>query len=144
WQGSSLGAPRTGVREMFQGFWAEQGTREGGLGVVFRGPSSKTWGGGGGLAIEGLASIAKIIMRDALNKQLKVAGDEVQAKFEESVVVAGVDGKELTQAEKYSFAARGNYNDAQRATYDIVTNYRSLPVAYVYTSALETKGEEED
>lgn len=144
WQVSSLESPRTVLRKLSQGFWPETVTKDGRLSLVLRAPSSKTWDDVGALAIEGLTSIANIIMRDALNKQLKVAGDEVQAKFEESVVVSGVDGKELTQQEKYSFAARGNYNDAQRATYDIITNYRSLPVAYVYTSALETKGEEED
>ena len=41
-------------------------------------------------------------MRDALNRQLKVAGDDPQAQFKETVTMAGMDGKELTQDEKYS------------------------------------------
>jgi len=144
WGISALENPRSVLRKLSQGFWPEVTNKNGQLGLLLRAPSSKTWDEVGALAIEGLTSIANIIMRDALNRQLKVAGDDPQAQFKETVTVAGVDGKELTQDEKYSFASRGNYNDAQRAVYDIITNYRSLPVAYVYTSALETKGEEED
>jgi hypothetical protein len=144
WGVSAIENPRSVLRKLSQGFWPETVTRNGTLGLVLRAPSSKTWDDIGALAIEGLTSIANIIMRDALNRQLKVAGDDPQAQFTEKVYVAGLDGKELSQDEKYSFASRGNYNDSQRAVYDIVTNYRSLPVAYVYTSALETRGEEED
>ena len=144
WGVSAIENPRSVLRKLSQGFWPEVTNKAGQLGLVLRAPSSKTWDEVGALAIEGLTSIANVIMRDALNRQLKVAGDEAQAQFTEKITVAGMDGKELTQEEKYSFAARGNYNDAQRAVYDILTNYRSLPVMYVYTSALETKGEEED
>src|SRR5882724_7769754 len=142
WSVSAIENPRSVLRKLSQGFWPEVTNKNGQLGLVLRAPSSKTWDEIGALAVEGLTSIANIIMRDALNRQLKVAGDDPQAQFSESVQVAGLDGKELTQQEKYSFASRGNYNDAQRATYDIITNYRSLPVMYVYTSALESRGEE--
>lgn len=144
WSVSAIENPRSVLRKLSQGFWPEVTNKNGQLGLVLRAPSSKTWDDVGALAIEGLTSIANIIMRDALNNQRKVAGDDPQAQFSEKVTVAGVDGKELTQEEKYSFASRGNYNDAQRSVYDIITNYRSLPVMYVYTSALETRGEEED
>lgn len=144
WNVSAIESPRSVLRKLSQGFWPKAVDRNGKPALVLEAPTTDTWNKVGCIAVEGLSSIANVIMRDALNKQLKVAGDDPQAQFSEKVTTVGVDGKELTQDEKYSFASRGNYNDAQRAVYDIVTNFRSLPVKYVYITALESKAEEED
>lgn len=144
WNVSAIESPRSVLRKLSQGFWPKVVETGSDRRLVLQAPSADTWKKVGCIAVEGLTSIANVIMRDALNKQLKVAGDDPQAQFSEKVTTVGIDGKELTQDEKYSFASRGNYNDAQRAVYDIVTNFRSLPVKYVYITALEAKGEEED
>ena len=143
WSVSAIENPRSVLRKLSQGYWPKPVETNGKTRLVLEVDSKTLREQIGVVALEGLTSTANVIMRDALNKQLKVAGDEVQAKFEENVQLI-VDGKEMTQAEKYSFAARGNYNDAQRAVYDICTNYRSLSVPIVYFTALESRGEEED
>lgn len=148
WGISALENPRSIMRKLSQGYWPEVITVSGVTKLVLKPPSVATWQRIGAIAHEGLTSTANIIMRDALNKQLVVSGDQRGEKgaiqFQETVNVQDEKGAQSTSTEKYSFATQGNYNDAQRAVYDFCTNYRSLPVPYVYFSALEARGEEED
>jgi hypothetical protein len=146
WGISSLENPRSVLRKVSQGFWPRL------IGIppklVLAQDMKELVDKIAVEALEGLTSVSNIIMRDALNKQLIVAGDQRGEKgaiqFDEKIQVAGLDGKELTQTEKYSFATQGNYNDAQRAAFDFCTNLRSLPIPLVYLTALEARGEEED
>jgi hypothetical protein len=146
WGVSSLENPRSVLRKLSQGYWPKAtGTPPK---LVLGQDMAELRTKIGVIGLEGLTSVANIIMRDALNKQLVVSGDQRGEKgaiqFEEKVNVLDAMGKELTSTEKYSFATQGNYNDAQRATFDFCTNLRSLPVPIVYLTALEARGEEED
>jgi len=145
WGVSTLENPRTVLRKLSQGFWPKPLNGKLVLAEDKRHLADKI----GVFALEGLTSVANVIMRDALNKQMVVAGDQKGERgaisFDEKVqTINPIDGKELTVTEKYSFATQGNYNDAQRATYDFCTNLRSLPIPIVYLTALEARGEEED
>lgn len=145
WGVSAIENPRSIMRNLSRGFWPKIVEQNGQHKLVLVPPTAETWKKIGCIAHEGLTSTANIIMRDALNKQMIVAGDSRGAiSFQEDVNVAGLNGTDLKVSEKYSFATQGNYNDAQRAVYDFVTNYRSLPCPYVYITALEARGEEED
>jgi hypothetical protein len=147
WQISAIDNPRSIMRKLSQGYWPEAVRVGDQMKLVLQPPTAATWERIGCVAHEGLTSTANIIMRDALNKQMIVAGDQKgekgAIKFEEKVNVAdGVGSREII--EKYSFATPGNYNDAQRAVYDFATNYRSLPCPLVYFTALEARGEEDE
>lgn len=149
WGVSTLENPRTVLRKLSQGFWPKPSKQpDGSLKLVLAEDKRYLADRIGVFALEGLTSVANVIMRDALNKQMVVAGDQKGERgaisFEEKVQTLDAMGKELTLTEKYSFATQGNYNDAQRATYDFCTNLRSLPIPLVYLSALEARGEEED
>lgn len=148
WSISAIENPRSIMRKLSQGYWPEVVEVAGQRKLVLRPPTADTWRTFGCLGHEGLTSTANIIMRDALNRQLVVAGDQRGEKgaiqFDEKVTTLNAAGKEETMIEKYSFATQGNYNDAQRAVYDFTTNYRSLPCPIVYFTALEARGEEED
>jgi hypothetical protein len=149
WGISSLENPRSVMRKLSQGFWPKVTTApDGTQRLVLAPPTAETWKRVGLRVHEGLTSTANVIMRDALNRQLVVSGDQRGEKgaiqFDEKVQTLDAMGKETTSTEKYSFATQGNYNDAQRAVYDFATNYRSLPCPYVYLTALEARGEEED
>jgi hypothetical protein len=144
WGVSTLENPRTVLRKLSQGYWPKPLNGKLILAEDKKYLADKI----GVFALEGLTSVANVIMRDALNKQMVVAGDQRGERgaisFEEKVQSIDALGKELTLTEKYSFATQGNYNDAQRATYDFCTNLRSLPIPIVYLTALEARGEEED
>jgi|GEM_PF-3130117 len=148
WGISAIENPRSVMRKLSQGFWPKivesNGTRK----LVLTPPDASTWKRVGCRVHEGLTSTANIIMRDALNKQMVVAGDQKGERgaisFQEEVTITDAKGLESKGVEKYSFATPGNYNDAQRAVYDFACNYRSLPCPYVYITALEARGEEED
>lgn len=148
WGISAIENPRSVMRKLSQGFWPKVVEMQGVKKLVLAPPTAETWKRVGCRVHEGLTSTANIIMRDALNKQLVVAGDQRGERgaisFQEEVQTLDSMGKELKSVEKYSFATQGNYNDAQRAVYDFTTNYRSLPCPYVYLPALEARGEEED
>lgn len=148
WGVSAIENPRSIMRKLSQGFWPKVTEAGGVKKLVLAPPTPETWKKVGCRVHEGLTSTANIIMRDALNKQLVVAGDQRGERgaisFQEDVTTLDAMGKELKSVEKYSFATQGNYNDAQRAVYDFTTNYRSLPCPYVYLTALEARGEEED
>jgi hypothetical protein len=147
WGVSSLENPRSILRKLSQGYWPYPATVNGATKLVLADDRDSMRSNIGVLALEGLTSVANVIMRDALNKQMIVAGDQRgekgAIKFDEKIETL-VNGKPLTVEERYSFATQGNYNDAQRAVYDFVSNLRSLPIPYVYLSALEARGEEED
>lgn len=148
WGISSIENPRTVMRKLSQGFWPKIVELGGQRKLVLTAPDVTTWARIGCRVHEGLTSTANIIMRDALNKQMVVAGDQRGERgainFQEEVTLLDALGKEAKGVEKYSFATQGNYNDAQRAVYDFACNYRSLPCPYVYITALEARGEEED
>lgn len=148
WGVSAIENPRSVMRKLSQGFWPKVTEVGGAKRLILAPPMPETWKKVGCRIHEGLTSTANIIMRDALNKQLVVAGDQRGERgaisFQEEVQTLDAMGKELKSIEKYSFATQGNYNDAQRAVYDFTTNYRSLPCPYVYLTALEARGEEED
>lgn len=148
WSVSAIENPRSIMRKLSQGYWPEVVTLNGQHKIVLRPSTPETWKRIGCIAHEGLTSTANVIMRDALNKQMVVAGDQRGERgaisFDEKVNVIDSSGREAVSVEKYSFATQGNYNDAQRAVYDFTTNYRSLPCPLVYFTALEARGEEED
>lgn len=145
WGISSVEKPRSVMRKLSQGFWPQIIETNGQRKLVLAPPTAETWKRVGCRVHEGLTSTANIIMRDALNNQLAVAGDSKGAiSFQEDVNLIDAKGIESKGVEKYSFATQGNYNDAQRAVYDFACNYRSLPCPYVYITALEARGEEED
>lgn len=148
WGVSSLENPRSVLRKLSQGFWPKPSTTNGVTKLVLANDMAELKAKIGVIGLEGLTSVSNIIMRDALNKQLVVSGDQRGEKgaiqFDETITTLDAAGKELTSKEKYSFATQGNYNDAQRATFDFCTNLRSLPIPLVYLTALEARGEEED
>ena len=149
WNVSAIENPRSVLRKLSQGYWPKVVTAPGKPAhLVLQDDVQTVRDRIGVMAFEGLTSVANIIMRDALNKQLIVAGDQAGSKgpvqFDETVTLASLGGTETQTKEKYSFATPGNYNDAQRAVYDFCTNTRSLPCPLVYWSALEARGEEED
>lgn len=143
WGISAIENPRSIMRKLSQGYWPKIVETAGQRKLVLTPPDASTWKRVGCRAHEGLTSTANIIMRDALNKQMVVAGDQKGERgaisFDEKVNVG-----DQVVTEKYSFATQGNYMDAQKATYDFACNYRSLPCPYVYMTALEARGEEED
>lgn len=147
WGVSALENPRSVLRKLSQGYWPKKTVVGTETKLILSLDRAETQSKIGVVALEGLTSIANIIMRDALNKQLVVSGDQKGEKgaitFTEKVDIVEL-GKPLTKEEKYSFPTQGNYNDAQKGTYDFVTNLKSLPVPIVYVTALETRGEEED
>ncbi len=148
WSISAIENPRSIMRKLSQGYWPEIAEQNGTRKLVLRPSTPDTWKRVGCIGHEGLTSTANIIMRDALNKQMVVAGDQRGERgaisFSEDVTTIDDKGVQSKATEKYSFATQGNYNDAQRATYDFCTNYRSLPCPIIYMTALEARGEEED
>jgi|SRR5579872_165640 len=148
WNVSALENPRSVLRKLSQGYWPKIAMTGGKAHLVLVEDTAALRDHIGVMAFEGLTSVANIIMRDALNKQMVVAGDQAGSKgaiqFDESVTLAALGGAETVTKEKYSFATPGNYNDAQRAVFDFCNNSRSLPCPLVYWTALESRGEEED
>ena len=148
WSVSSIENPRSIMRKLSQGFWPEVATINGVQKLVMRPATPETWKRIGCIGHEGLTSTANVIFRDALNKQMVVAGDQRGEKgaimFDEKITTIDAAGATKETIEKYSFATQGNYNDAQRAVFDFASNYRSLPCPIVYLTALEARGEEED
>jgi hypothetical protein len=148
WGISAIENPRSIMRKLSQGYWPKIVESAGQRKLVLTPPDADTWKRIGCIGHEGLTSTANIIMRDALNKQMVVAGDQKGERgaisFSEKVTQVNAAGAESVVEEKYSFATQGNYMDAQKAVYDFTCNYRSLPCPYVYFTALEARGEEED
>lgn len=146
WNVSAIENPRSVLRKLSQGYWPKTipATSAKPAHLVLQDDTNYISEHIGVMAYEGLTSVANIIMRDALNKQLKVSADESPATFNETVTLASMGGAESQVVEKFSFASRGNYNDAQRAVYDFCTNTRSLRCPLIYWSAQEARGEEED
>lgn len=147
WGISALENPRSVLRKLSQGYWPKKITVGGETKLMLSKDDDELASKIAVLGLEGLTSTANIIMRDALNKQLIVAGDQKGEKgaisFSEKIDIVEL-GKPLTKEEKYSFPTQGNYNDAQKGVYDFVMNLRSLRIPIVYVTALETRGEEED
>lgn len=148
WSISSLENPRTVLRKVSQGFWPKPVKQPTGPDKLVLSLDTRELVDKVGVeSLEGLTSVANITMRDALNKQMVVSGDQAgergAIKFEERIQTLDAMGKELTTTEKYSFATQGNFLDAQRAVYDFCSNLRSLPIPIVYLTALEARGEEE-
>lgn len=147
WGVSAVESPRSVLRKITQGYWPKVEDRGGKPTLILVDDRVTLRDKIGCFAIDGITEVANIIMRDALNKQLVVSSDQAGrgevVKFSETVTLSEM-GKELSKEEKYSFATRGNYNDAQRAAYDYLSNLKSLPCPLVYVTFREAKAEEED
>lgn len=133
-------------RKLSKGYWPSVLEHNGQ--ALLAAPTAETWKNVGAIVVEGLTSIAAIIMLDHLSKQRIVSYEDRLVTYEEEIsVLRGlISGKPdiVREAEKFSFPNRSHYGAVQQQIKQIVFSFENLPVEYVWFTALETKGEDRD
>ena len=152
WRCETANIPLSLLRKVSQGYWPKNvdqineaiansfatGTPD------FEGSSMVpiNWNEIGGVAVEGLTSMAEVMMRFLPDKGLAVGGQSRNGNnmsFQQGVVV---DGQPVL--ETFSSNTQGDYGWVPNQIYGLVSNFNSLPCHSIMYTALEAKGKDED
>ncbi len=138
WRVGTLENPLPVIRKLAKGYWPEALQRDGKVvGLTLRAPRPDDWDEIGAYAIEGLSSIAALIMQD-LRRHLRKLGQDPVGSFTEANETLGVGD------DNFCAPSQAHYNFTQFEMHDFVTALGMLPVSRVFLSALEAESEEQD
>ncbi len=118
------------IRRVSQGYWPEN-PEEPDIAQVSFVPVD--WSKVGGIAVEGITSLGTMLMRHCADKNLKT-GEEGTSRFTQPINVNGE-----IQYETFVQNSRGHYGFVQNQLYSLISNFTSLPAAYVLFTAHEKK-----
>jgi hypothetical protein len=92
----------------------------------------------GGYAVEGITTIAVLMLRHLANEGRKI-NEEVVGQFTEGNLDMGLDPKDS----KFSAPARSHYGFVQNTILDIIQGFTALPISRVLFTAHEGKGQDD-
>jgi hypothetical protein len=118
------------IRKISQGYWPANPEETDVSKLNFR---PVNWDKVGGVAVEGLTSITSMLMRYYADKNVK-SGEEATSKFTQPIMV---DGQIVY--EHFGMNSKGHYGGVQTQAGSMVTNFTSLPAAYVLFTGHEKK-----
>jgi hypothetical protein len=121
------------IRRVSQGYWPENPDEESIEQVNF---IPVNWQEIGGIAVEGISSISRMLMRHAADKNLKM-GQEGTSSFSQPIRVMG----QLVN-ETFSQNSKGHYGGVQNQVLSLINNFTALPVSYVLFTGHEKKIDE--
>lgn len=128
----SIRIPLSQIRKVSQGYWPENNDAD--ISNVNFIPIN--WDEVGGMAIEGISSIGRMLMRFAADNNIKM-GEEATSKFQQPI---RVDGKVIS--ETFGQNSKGHYGGVQNQIVSLINNFTSLPAYYVLFTAHEKKIDE--
>lgn len=118
------------MRKISQGYWPQNPEETDISQVRF---VMTDWSKVGGIAVEGLTSLGTMLMRHCADKNLKT-GQEGTSTFQQPINVGG-----NVEYETFAQNSKGHYGFVQNQLYSLVSNFASLPVAYVLFTGHEKK-----
>lgn len=118
------------IRKVSQGYWPEN-PEETDISRINFVPIN--WEEVGGIAIEGISSIARMLMRYVADKNIKM-GEEATSKFSQPIRVNG----EIIN-ETFGQNSKGHYGGTQNQILSLINNFNSLPTAYNLFTGHEKK-----
>jgi hypothetical protein len=128
----SIRIPLSQIRKVSQGYWPENQDPD--IANVNFVPID--WEKVGGVAVEGISSIARMLMRYAADNNVKM-GEEATSKFQQPI---RVNGQVVT--ETFGQNSKGHYGGVQNQVVSLINNFTSLPAHYVLFTAHEKKIDE--
>lgn len=131
--------PLAQIRAISKGYWPINPEEPDILKVKF---SPVKWDEIGGIAVEGLTSIGSVLMRHCADNNLKT-GQEGTNPVKVPILMEQPDGTDKLAWESFAGNSQGHYNFVQNQLFSLVTNFQSLPVAYVLFTAHEKKYKED-
>lgn len=118
------------IRKVSQGYWPENPDETDISRINF---VPINWDDVGGIAIEGISSIARMLMRYVADKNIKM-GEESTSKFSQPIRVNG----EIVQ-ETFGQNSKGHYGGTQNQILSLINNFNSLPSYYNLFTGHEKK-----
>ncbi len=118
------------IRKISQGFWPENPEETDIARLNF---IPINWADVGAIAIEGLSSVSRMLMRHAANKNLKM-GEEATSKFSQPIRVNG----EVVY-ESFGMNSKGHYGGVQNNILSLIDNFNALPTTYNLFTGHEKK-----
>lgn len=118
------------IRKISQGYWPEN-PEENDIAKLNFVPID--WTKYGAMAIEGISSISRMLMRYVADKNIKM-GEESTSRFSQPILVQG-----QVMTEHFGQNSRGHYGGVQSQVLSLINNFNALPSHYNLFTGHEKK-----
>lgn len=139
----STGPLLSTMRALCRGYWPIIVEVKGQRVIRLVAPTAETWKTVGAVILDSLGMSADEAMRDNIDKG-RTIGDIPRNPFTEEIEIVHSDGRIETRKEMFAGSNWNDYNFGQQFATFAINALSSLPVEYVYFTAMERKSEEED